>query len=180
MSARILLLRHPPVAKAWAPRCYGRSDIGWSRAGAAMAKELVERLAAEPIAVIVHSGALRTRRLAEMVARRSGAPTRVDPGWLERDFGAWEGRTWHAIWRETGALMDGMINDPNHFRPGGGETGLELSDRVRAAWRRLPARGCTLVITHGGPVAALRTWRAGEPLEAMVRHIPRCGEIIDA
>jgi len=178
VSASVLLLRHPPVTLAWRKRCYGRSDMGWSRAGTVMARTLADQLATRPIDAIVHSGALRTRRLAEMIGRAPAIPVSEDAGWLERDFGTWEGRTWQAIWRETGDLMDRMITDPTGFRPGGGETGQELSERALAAWGRLPASGTTLVIAHGGPIAALRTWQAGEPLEAMVHHIPACGEVI--
>ena len=178
MSASVLLLRHPPVALAWRKRCYGRSDMGWSRAGTAMAHALADQLASRPIDAIVHSGALRTRRLAERIAFARAIPVSEDAGWLERDFGTWEGRTWHAIWRETGDLMDRMITDPTGFRPGGGETGADLSHRAQAAWGRLPTSGTTLVIAHGGPIAALRTWQARAPLEAMVRFIPACGEVV--
>lgn len=176
MSATVLLLRHPPVARAWTGRCYGRSDMGWSREGQAMAARLAGRLAARPIDAVVHSGALRTRRLAEMIGRRRGCPVHADARWLERDFGTWEGRSWRAIWRETGDLMDRLMTHPASFRPGGGETGLDLSSRVQAAWRDLPPSGTTLVIAHGGSIAALRTWIAGEPLERMVAFVPRCGE----
>jgi broad specificity phosphatase PhoE len=179
MSATVLLVRHPPVTLAWRKRCYGRSDMGWSRDGLALARRLAGDLAVRPIDAIVHSGALRTARLAALVARHGGVPVRADPGWLERDFGAWEGRTWHAIWRETGDLMDRMMTDPEGFRPGGGETGRELSERAKAAWGRLPRYGTTLVIAHGGPIAALRTWQAGESLAAMVRFVPGCGEVVE-
>ncbi|WP_010161734.1 histidine phosphatase family protein [Sphingomonas sp. PAMC 26617] len=179
MSGTVLLVRHPPVALAWRKRCYGRSDMGWSRAGLAMARGLAEELSAVPIDAIVHSGALRTARLAAMIARRRGVPVQADTGWLERDFGTWEGRTWHAIWRETGDLMDRMMTDPAGFRPGGGETGLDLSERACAAWGRLPGSGTTLVIAHGGPIAAVRAWQAGEPLEAMVGFIPACGDVVE-
>ncbi|WP_242186699.1 histidine phosphatase family protein [Sphingomonas sp. CARO-RG-8B-R24-01] len=179
MSGTVLLVRHPPVALAWRKRCYGRSDMGWSRAGLAMARHLAEDLAARPIDAIVHSGARRTARLAAMITRRSGVPVQADAGWLERDFGTWEGRTWQAIWRETGDLMDRMMTDPAGFGPGGGETGRDLSYRARAAWGRLPMAGTTLVIAHGGPIAAVQAWRAGAPLEAMVRFIPACGEVVE-
>lgn len=178
MSGRVLLVRHPPVARRWAGRCYGRSDMGWSREGAAMARALVGTLAAEPLAAIVHSGLGRTRRLAEAVARRRpGCVPVSDPRWAERDFGGWEGRTWQAIWRETGDAMDGMMTDPAGYRPGGGETGAELSARVAAGWAALPA-GPVLVVAHGGSIAALRCALAGDPLEAMARHIVACGTVI--
>jgi len=178
MSTRVLLVRHPPVARGWAGRCYGRSDMGWSRAGAGLARALAATLAAEARAQIVHSGARRTERLAAMVARATGRPCHADPRWLERDFGTWEGRRWDAIWRETGDLMDGTMTDPAGFRPGGGETGADLAARAQAAWDALPAQGDTLVIAHGGPIAAIRTLLAGEPLERMVAHIPALGEVV--
>jgi broad specificity phosphatase PhoE len=152
--------------------------MGWSREGAIMAAQLAEQLAVRRFASIIHSGALRTRRLAEMIGHRTDCPVRTDPAWLERDFGTWEGRYWQAIWRETGNLMDRMITDPAGFRPGGGETGLELSRRVCAAWHQLPRSETILVIAHGGPIAALRSWLAGEPLERMIDFVPRFGELI--
>lgn len=178
MIGRILLVRHPPVAKAWAGRCYGRSDMGWSREGYRMGRDLAERLASEPVTAIVHSGAVRTRRLAEKVAKRTGISSRTDPRWLERDFGTWEGRTWDSIWRETGSLMDKMMTHPASFKPGGGETGTELMARVSNAWGALDKEGLVLVITHGGPIAALRTLFAGHTLDDMARFIPSHGEII--
>lgn len=178
MSARILLVRHPPVAKAWAGRCYGRSDMGWSREGAAMARDLARRLAQEPLTAIVHSGAIRTRRLAEMVGQRTGLTIRRDTRWLERDFGSWEGRTWNAIWRETGSLMEGMMTHPATFRPGNGETGVDLMHRVRAAWGALDEAGDLLVVAHGGSIAALRTLISGHPPERMIELVPQPGAMI--
>jgi alpha-ribazole phosphatase len=175
----VLLVRHPPVAKAWAGRCYGRSDMGWSREGAALGGMLADALAAKEPAVVIHSGARRTRRLAELIARRTGCPVHADALWLERDFGTWEGRRWNAIWRESGDLMDRIMTEPAGFRPGGGETGLEMMIRARAAWDVLPTAGTVLVITHGGPIAALRTGWAGQPLERMIDFVPAPGGIVE-
>jgi alpha-ribazole phosphatase len=179
VSATTLLVRHPPVAKAWAGRCYGRSDMGWSREGAAAAHRLADGLAARQPAIVVHSGARRTQRLAELIARRTACALHADVRWLERDFGTWEGRRWNAIWRETGDLMDRIVTDPTGFRPGGGETGLELMTRAQATWDALPSAGLVMVITHGGPIAALRSWWAGQPLESMIDFVPQPGEIVD-
>lgn len=144
-----------------------------------MAHQLARQLAGEALSAIVHSGARRTHRLAERVGKAAGCPVRSDDRWLERDFGTWEGRGWNAIWRETGDLMDQMMTDPAGFRPGGGETGVELSRRVLAAWRDLEGCGTTLVVTHGGPIAALRTALAGAPLERMIDFVPPHGAVIE-
>ncbi len=176
MSDLVLLVRHPPVSSRWAGRCYGRSDMGWSRAGAAMARRIAAECAEREIDTVVHSGAIRTRRLAAAIAQSTGAAMRCDPNWLERDFGLWEGRTWDAIWQETGDLMDRMMTDPAGFRPGGGETGSELSRRAAAAWTALPRTGTTLVIAHGGTIAAVRALLEGAPLERMIAFVPACGD----
>jgi alpha-ribazole phosphatase len=174
---KLLLLRHPPVAKAWQGRCYGRSDMGLSRAGQALAARIAADLAATPIDAIVHSGAIRTRRLAEHVARGRDVPVAADHRWLERDFGAWEGRSWDAIWRETGSEMDRMMTEPT-YRPGGGESGRDLAERVLAAWQALPACPNMLVVAHGGPIATLRALLAGQPVTRAVDFIPACGELV--
>lgn len=178
MNARVLLVRHPPVAKAWAGRCYGSSDMGWSREGANMASDITRRLAAEPLTAIVHSGAIRTRRLAEMIGKRKGLPVRSDTRWMERDFGSWEGQSWNDIWRETGSLMDKMMTEPATFRPGGGETCVDLMQRVQCAWNDLDKIGDTLIVAHGGSIAAVRALISGSALERMIELVPQHGEVI--
>lgn len=156
----VLLVRHTEVARAWRGRCYGQSDMGLSREGAAHRRTLAPELAAWSPEFIVHSGLRRARLLAEAVAALAGVPERAEPQWQERDFGHWEGRSWDAIYRATGNAMDGMIDAPDHFRPGNGETTMELARRSLAACDRLPA-GRVLVVTHGGPIAAILGLRQG-------------------
>lgn len=172
-----VLVRHTAVARAWAGRCYGGADVGLGREGLAAARALAPKLAAEhaPRAVL-HSGLRRARFLAERVAASAGAELLQDRRWAERGFGAWEGRTWLAVWRATGRAMDGMLDDPEGFRPGGdGETTAELAARALAAWRDLP-RGPCLVVAHGGPIAAVRMALAGRAWRDLPGLIPAPGE----
>lgn len=154
MAAEVVLVRHTAVALRWQGRCYGQLDVGLSRAGAVAARGLVERFAGERFDAVVFSGARRTRAVAEPLAARLGLVAVCDPRWLERGFGDWEGLSWEAIYRATGSAMDGMIDDPAGFRPGGGETTFEMRDRVLAGLAGLPGGRC-LVVTHGGPIAAI-------------------------
>lgn len=162
MKSATLLVRHTQVARAWHGRCYGVSDMRLSRAGAAHARSLAPRLAEWRPDAIVHSGLRRARVLAKAVAAISGAPVTDDRNWRERDFADWEGRSWAAIYRETGNAMDGMIDDPAGFRPGGGETTLEMAARAVSALNALPA-GRVLIVTHGGPIAAIMGTTGGIP-----------------
>lgn len=171
------LVRHPPVAKAWQRRCYGQSDPGLSRDGQAMLGSLIDRIAALNPDIVIHSNMTRTRIIAEPVARQLGVDCIAEPLWRERYFGQWEGRTWNAIYRATGNIMDRMVTDPAHFRPGGGETTQELVTRVHKAFELLPQRGRIAILTHGGPIACVRVIAERLPLDELPRHIPSLGEI---
>lgn len=173
MTSAVLLIRHTEVARAWRGRCYGISDPSLSRAGTAHAAVLAAELAAWKPDIVVHSGLRRTRYLAQLIAA-AGVETVADPGWRERDFGSWEGLTWHAIHRSTGNAMDGMIDAPDSFRPGGGETTTELANRASEALARLPA-GRIAVVSHGGPIAALRGRRLGLPARDWLALVPALG-----
>lgn len=178
MSGRLLLVRHTAVARASKGRCYGQSDMGLSREGAAHARELAAELAAWEPEIVLHSGLRRARFLAEATARLAGLEARTDKGWMERNFGSWEGRSWAAIYRETGSAMDGMIDDPHGFRPGGGETTMELARRALAALARLPSQRI-LVVTHGGPIAAILGTRDDVPIREWPGLVPAPGASIE-
>lgn len=177
MSEDVLLVRHTEVALAWKGRCYGISDVPLSRAGKTASARLSSELAARKPAWVMHSGLVRTRLLAEHIAVLAGCPLHEDRDWRERDFGTWEGRTWNAVYRSSGNAMDGMIDSPGEFRPGGGETTWELADRAAHAWQRLPA-GAGIVVTHGGPIAALLGRHRNAPVIDWPSHVPSYGEFV--
>jgi alpha-ribazole phosphatase/probable phosphoglycerate mutase len=177
MSGTVLLVRHTAVALAWKGRCYGVSDVPLSREGRAAAVRLSIELAARQPAWVMHSGLARTRFLAERIATRVGCPLYGNSDWRERDFGAWEGQRWNAIYRASGNAMDGMIDAPHDFRPGGGETTHELADRVTVAWERLPD-GDGIVVTHGGPIAAFLGRRSDAPVADWPALVPQYGRFV--
>ena len=176
MTRTVALVRHPPVALAWRGRCYGQSDPGLSREGRCQIGAIVDTLIDLVPDIIVHSGMIRTRAVADQIAATTAPPT-VDPWWRERDFGTWEGRSWNAIYRESGSAMDAMLTRPDDFRPGGGETTAELVASSHAAWDRLPQAGTVVVVTHGGPIAAILALRAGAPRHEIARFIPTTGSV---
>lgn len=177
MSRRVLLIRHTDVAVHWTRKCYGRTDVGLSRKGVLQAAAIATQLSAQPVAKIIHSGLKRTSHLALRLAAGKGIEPLVDERWQERNFGTWEARNWHAIWKETGNAMDRMITDPYGYRPGGGETTAELYERSLDAWNALPSHGDIVVISHGGPIAAIRTMIAGAPLTEILDYRVGTGSI---
>lgn len=177
MANEITLVRHTEVARRWRGRCYGVTDVGLSRAGAAAIGPLAQELVGLRPDWVIHSDLTRTQRLAVAIARYAGCPILADPAWRERDFGAWEGQSWHAIYRASGNAMDGMIEAPGTFRPGGGETTLKLGERIMNARRSLPA-GRGVVITHGGPIAALLGQTRGLTPRAWLDLVPPVGTAV--
>lgn len=151
--------------------------MGLSREGARMATTLVSQLVKLAPELIIHSDRKRTRTIAERTARLLSIDAHADHRWRERDFGSWEGRSWNAIYRETGNAMDGMINEPARFRPGGGETTAELVERAMDGWRDLPARQNIAIIAHGGPIAAVLANRENAALKSLPDFIPKTGTI---
>lgn len=150
--------------------------MGLSRAGAAAARAIVEAWGDPAVDAIVHSGLRRAATLAGWLGARLGIDPATDPDWRERDFGAWEGRSWDAIWRAAGAAMDGMLTAPDSFRPGGGETTREMADRAMRAWSRLP-EGRVVVVAHGGPIAAIRLLQARATIGDIAAYIPAPGSV---
>jgi alpha-ribazole phosphatase len=179
MNRAVLLVRHTEVAVRWVARCYGRTDIGLSRAGRKQAADLATLLAERPVTALVHSGLKRAEYLARWLGTLKRIRPVADTRWQERNFGNWEGRGWHTIWKETGNEMDGMFVDPHQYRPGGGETTAELFNRATAAWQALPPHGLIVVISHGGPIAAVRTMLAGVPLTDIVNYRVATGAIVE-
>lgn len=178
MAHRIILVRHPPVTQVWQKRCYGQSDPGLSRAGRAMIAPLVDQLAALCPDIIIHSDMERTRAIAMPLERKLGIVPIAEPLWRERDFGSWEGQSWAAIYRATGDAMDGMIDAPDTFRPGGnGETTRQLFDRITLALARVPRAGTIIIITHGGPIACARSNHAADELGMIADLVPPPGSV---
>jgi broad specificity phosphatase PhoE len=177
----VTLLRHTEVSSRWRGRCYGVSDVGLSAAGITAARILardavgtfrdVKRLQASPLR--------RARFLGGLLSHRLGLPLEIVPALRERDFGAWEGESWDAIHTAEGDSMLGMIDAPLSFRPGGGETTDALAQRVMRWFREMDSAQGILVITHGGPAAALRGTLAGAPPRAWLPLIPGLGETVE-
>jgi broad specificity phosphatase PhoE len=175
----LILVRHPPVARAWQGRCYGQSDPGLSHEGRALVASLIDSLAALKPDIIIHSDMVRTRAVAEPLARHLGVACTAEPLWRERHFGNWEGQSWNAIYRATGNAMDGMLSDPAGFRPSDdGETTVEMVRRALVALRMIPSRKSVVIISHGGPIAAARMLADRTRFEEMAQLIIPPGSAI--
>ena len=153
-----LLLRHGETPLSGERRFAGRGDIPLTGTGLKQAAAAAARLAARGgLDLIVTSPLKRTRQTASAVAAATGVPVVVGDGWMETDFGEWEGLTQAEAERRWPEQMAAWLTDTG-IAPPGGESFAATSDRVLAALGSLLAEyaGATvLVVSHVTPMKIL-------------------------
>ncbi|QUX24707.1 MULTISPECIES: histidine phosphatase family protein [Nocardiopsis] len=168
---RLLLLRHGQTPLSVERRFAGRGDVPLTEAGRAQAAAAARRLAGRGVDAIVSSPLLRTRSTAEYAAEALGLPVEADDGFVETDFGAWEGMTFAEAREHDPVAVDRWVSDPRAAPPGG-EAFASVSLRVGAARDALVERyrGRTvLVVTHVTPIKTLVQQALLAPVQALYR-----------
>ena len=89
----ITLLRHGESTGNLEGRVQGRSDYPLTKRGLQQAKALARHWQAEKVSFdkIISSPSQRARKTAEIIAESLSLPVELDPAWMERGFGEWEG-----------------------------------------------------------------------------------------
>jgi probable phosphoglycerate mutase len=150
-----VLLRHGETPLSAERRFAGRGDIPLTETGKLQAKAAAQRLAARGgVRLIVTSPLRRARLTAEAVAAATGAPVQVDEGWIEADFGEWEGLSYAEAMERWPDEVTAWMNDTS-VAPPGGESFAAAGRRVLAALDRLLERsepGRVVVVSHVTPM----------------------------
>lgn len=172
-------VRHAPVNSGG--RIYGASDVDADCSEAALFAALARGLP-EP-AVWLTSHLRRTRQTAEAIlaqrAAREAWPALIAHQDLaEQSFGDWQGMTYAEMEASRGRPKESYWLTMAEERPPGGESFLEMVERVSAAIQRLTAehRGQDIVaVTHGGTIrAALALALKLEPARALAFSVDNC------
>lgn len=112
-------------------------------------------------AVVVHSPLLRATETARAIAAAGSAEcdVMVDDGWIELDYGSFDGLHQSEIDAPTWAKWRA---EPD-FRPPGGESLLDVESRVSAALDRVLnlGFGTVIVVSHVSPIKAAVTLALG-------------------
>ena len=128
-----VLLRHGETPLSVERRFAGRGDIPLTETGKLQAKAAAQRLAARGGAdLIVTSPLQRARLTADAVAAATGAPVQVDDGWIEADFGEWEGLSYAEAMERWPDEVTAWMQDTS-VAPPGGESFAAAGRRVLAA-----------------------------------------------
>ena len=179
-ATRIIAIRHGETAWNVDTRLQGHLDIDLNARGRWQAERAAEALADEDIAAIYTSDLMRARSTAQAIADRA---TRLSErqlhlvlGLRERGFGIFEGQTYAEVasgWPEESRRW--RQREPD-FAPQGGESLVQVRDRVAATVNTIAARYIgeqIVLVAHGGVMDALyrlatrqeivspRTWDLG-------------------
>lgn len=168
-ATRLIAIRHGETAWNVDARIQGHLDIPLNDIGHWQAQQVARALADEPITAIYASDLQRAHATAQALADTTGAPLTPEPGLRERCFGDMEGSTFAEVelshpeqarrWRER---------DP-HFAAAGGESLLQLRERIAATTSSLAARhigGLVVLVAHGGVMDILYRLATGQSLQA--------------
>ncbi|WP_313171998.1 histidine phosphatase family protein [Massilia oculi] len=161
---RIYLVRHPRP-EVPAGHCYGRSDLAANETDVERVLTALENQGL-PGAMPVYASPLA--RSAVLAQRLSPAPV-FDARLAEMDFGAWEMRSWDDIPRSE---IDAWSADLLHYRPGGGESVMDVAARVAGfdADIRRAGHAQAVIICHAGTMRLLHSLHLGGTLvEAALR-----------
>ena len=155
---QLYLVRHPQPEVA-PGLCYGSTDLPALDSGTQRVLDALSQHGLDGLP-IYSSPLLR----CAAVARRISPAPGFDPRLAEMDFGAWEMRSWDDIPR---AEVDAWTADLLHYRPGGGESVMDVARRVAAFHGEIRKAGIeqALVLCHAGAMRLLASFHLGGSIE---------------
>ena len=168
-ATRIIAVRHGETAWNVDTRIQGHLDIALNDTGRWQARQVARALADEPLAAVYTSDLQRAHATAQAIAQASGAPLVAEPGLRERSFGELEGRTFAEIEAELPEQARRWRQRDPHFAPTGGETRVQLRERIAATTHRLAAQHTEqliVLVAHGGVLDMLYRLATGLDLQA--------------
>ena len=173
---RILAIRHGETAWNVDTRIQGQLNIPLNDTGHWQAERLGQALAGEEITAIYASDLSRAYETASYVGRATGVPVVAELGLRERGFGDFEGRTFAEIELALPDQSERWRKRDPAFAPSGGESLLQVQERVLATVERLAKQHpgeLIVMVAHGGvmdvlyraatrlDLQAARTWLLG-------------------
>ena len=154
-TARLILVRHGE-SEGNRDRTFTQStDVPLTPRGREQAQAAAQRIAAcYAPARVVSSPYTRARQTAEIIAEVIGLAVECEAALREQSFGIFAGQPYDAL------LSDAAYHEgPRwHWRPQGGESLIDVYERVVPAFERLALAGAgqdVVVVSHGGVMLAL-------------------------
>jgi alpha-ribazole phosphatase/probable phosphoglycerate mutase len=169
---RLYLVRHGRVADGHTHRYHGNNDIGLSPEGEKQLRRLADQLQSVPLAGIYASNLRRSREGAACLCQGRDLEPQSIPEFREIHFGVWEGLTFTEIAEHYPEELASRLEDLANFRIPGGESLLDVRQRVMPRLRELvathPGQSLALV-AHAGVNRVILCEALSLPLEHLFR-----------
>lgn len=192
MVTTFYLIRHGETEGDGVKRYKGHIDVPLSENGIRQMKRLSVFISAEvqkcrntsrfnqdelpsfqtsAIASIYCSDLSRAIKSAEIIAEPFGLKPIVMPDLRERSFGLWEGMSFDEIREKYPEEFKAWAGNPLKYSPIGGESTMEVKDRVIAALDRILKEDYIyiVIVSHGGVNRIILCHVLGIPLENIFR-----------
>jgi broad specificity phosphatase PhoE len=160
----LLLARHGETDWNRDGRWQGQTDTPLNERGREQAHALAAGVGGNGITAVYASDLARARETGAIVADRLRVPLHTDPRLRELHFGGWEGLTTAEIEERYPDEVARWRADDGSNAFAGGETYVQMSERVVAALMDIAAihpSEDVLVVFHGGPIRGLLAHAAG-------------------
>ncbi len=154
----IYLIRHGEAEGNLYRRAHGQYDSTITDNGYRQIAALARRMRGVPLDAVYASDLTRTQTTALAVTRTHDLPLRLEPRFREVNVGVWEDRTWAWLARFDTARLVAFNSDAQNWQVEGGETMMQVRDRMLAALRDVIAAHPgqrVAVVSHGMALRAL-------------------------
>ena len=171
----LYLIRHGQTDWNIEQRWQGQSDIPLNAAGRQQAERLAAELVTTKFSAIYSSDLSRAYETALALSRINGLPIQRDPRLREIHQGEWQGLREIDIQAHYGNAFQARKQNPLHVAPPGGETVIQVRDRVISAVNDIcsmhPKERIALV-SHGFALALIQVHFTQMPIETAWQIIP--------
>ena len=153
---RLYLVRHGQTDWNVQKRAQGHTDHPLDETGLLQANRVGKAFLDLPVQRILTSDLQRAHQTAAEIARRSKIELEVLPELRERGFGEWEGQNFAEIAIRFGFEADFKGITRNEVTPPGGESFVEVWDRLVSVVANVRSRNeNTAIVAHGGTCSLL-------------------------
>jgi len=155
----LILVRHGRTALNAAGKLQGRLDVPLDDVGREQATAVANHVG--PVDELISSPLLRAVQTAEAF----GVPFVQDERWVELSYGRFEGMS--STEAMSAEAWEQWRLDPNYV-PDGGESLVDLDERVRSACEAIAERARdhdVVIVTHVSPIKAAVAWAIGAPID---------------
>lgn len=149
-TTEFYFIRHPEVENYTSKVFNGHIDIDLSENGFKQALKLANFFEYKNIKLIYTSPLKRCLRTAYIIKEKTKCDIIVDDRLKERSFGIFESLSWEEIEEKYPKEAFLFLKDPFNYKVKGGESFLEIYERVSNFFKNIEFKDNLLIVAHGG------------------------------